>query len=1196
MAEYDQSEKGFKIFGKRIALKLTIVRQPVGGGRKKALAAANSGVAKRPRGRPKGSSYVLPKGAKLTRGRPKEVLEAFLDINPHALLRVPPSDDGLCLFKAICAAMQYAEGGANNTRDTQSLLRNERRLIARVRRLMEECRIRPGYDQYGVPALKKVQKYLQRVYPLRYRILVFGKYYGTEPFFNGNINAEHTLTLYHADGHFDAVKTPQKLFMATAYCPSCESTYDRASTHGIHCKIRCKNCCRMGAGFPSKCSNPNISEHVGCVKCYKTFQTTACFEGHVGATCNVSKRCPDCGVIFTKQHGHDCDLRWCRTHIQRDECWRRGEPTNNKHMNPLEDFDEKNYRIIAYDFECTIHEKIGPNKCLHNVNFISALVTCTRCIAKNKWKDVNNKNCEICGPCKRRTWAAWNSEQPLQDFTEWMLRGNAAMNEKAARRWRKYATYAYAHNGSKYDSHFVLQALYARQGTPPTVLSTGNKVLQICVEKKKNNARVFFRDSCLLFPMKLEKVPKTFGLTIQPKGHFPHRANREENYGKVLPHLPNLGDYIPSSMGEAERASFEQWHRENQYQKTFDLCRELEEYCINDSTILLHGLVEFRRIFGEIGQCDLFPKYLTMTGACLRIFKKRFLKPNTFHNPPNGPSPTRQSAIALRWYKWLAAEHNITIRFRDSPGGEVKIDRYWVDGYIEKAEMSSDTYTKCSVQNYDCPLCGVRERIEQGTYTLDQDIALEFHGCAWHGCPLGCFPNDVLCPNRRTSSENLQKTQMRQKYIEKKRNVAYFSLQECQLRDEIKRNERMREFFEKKCWDSSPIDPRDGFSGGRVHPTRMYHAPTADETIKYYDVCSLYPYVLRKEYPVGAGRQIFTWKDTPWTLHQAPWNPDTQNPWSQAEDLPWRGLYKVRVLPPQNLSLPVLPLKDDNRLLFPLCRTCAVESRKADHYREPACIHDVDDRAFVVTTTDVELADALEDGYTVLNFIEAWHYPEWSDDVFKGYMNEFLRTKVEASGWNKSILEAENPEAAKDEFIRTYRERGGIEIRKEMVEDKPGLRYIAKQCANSLWGRFAMRPDRSQVEIVRKVSRPTELLNDRTIDVLSVLELNEETVRVSYKYRKRMEKEDENSNIIAAIYTTAYGRTELLKYMRAVEQSHPKGDPHSRLLYNDTDSVIFVCRAGHIPIPAGRFLGEMENESLTRPLQNLFVAATRTTA
>ncbi|KAH7725153.1 hypothetical protein AAVH_07200 [Aphelenchoides avenae] len=242
--------------------------------------------------------------------------------------------------------------------------------------------------------------------------------------------------------------------------------------------------------------------------------------------------------------------------------------------------------------------------------------------------------------------------------------------------------------------------------------------------------------------MKLEKVPETFGLSVQPKGHFPHRANREENYGKILRTLPDIGDYIPSSMGATERVAFEKWHRENQRTTQFDLCRELEEYCVNDSTILLHGLLEFRRIFGEIGQCDLFPKYMTFTGACLRIFKKRFLKPNTFHNPPNGgyPGNARQSEIALKWYKWLAAEHNIDIRHRDSPGGELKIDPYSIDGYVDKAEITSAAFKKCSVEKYDCPLCQLRERIDQGAFVLDRNVALEFHGCVWHGCSLGCFP------------------------------------------------------------------------------------------------------------------------------------------------------------------------------------------------------------------------------------------------------------------------------------------------------------------------------------------------------------------------------------------------------------------------------------------------------------------------
>ena len=35
------------------------------------------------------------------------------------------------------------------------------------------------------------------------------------------------------------------------------------------------------------------------------------------------------------------------------------------------------------------------------------------------------------------------------------------------------------------------------------------------------------------------------------------------------------------------------------------------------------------------------------------------------------------------------------------------------------------------------------------------------------------------------------------------------------------------------------------------------------------------------------------------------------------------GLIKAKILPPRGLLLPVLPIKINNKLMFPLCRTCA---------------------------------------------------------------------------------------------------------------------------------------------------------------------------------------------------------------------------------------------------------------------------------
>lgn len=1161
MAEFDQSDNGIQLFGNRVAVKVTVIRQPVGAGRRK-------GSKNLPKGR-------APKAPKRQRGRPRERPEKGLNIDPNALLRVPEADDNLCLFKAVCIALAYAGTGHNKTREAQLLQGNPDRLRSAAKELMKNARIDSDSEEYGTPHLERVQDYLQRRYPNKYRILVFAKHYDTAPYFKGSYPSKHLLTLYNDAGHFHAVKSPAKLFGGRYYCDECESTYGRATHHSIRCPVRCPECCRMGYGFP--CKNPDNTPTISCNKCKKSFQTLECYDAHLGSACKDSRKCLKCGIYYATRHGHDCNLRYCKEHKEYDECWQnRSKSLRNRHIKPIDDFPDKDYRIVAYDIECKIYRKSGPNRTAHDANFLSAYVTCNKCIESGgAW---NKKHCPRCGPVKRKVFSEWQHGDVIKEFAEWVLRGDESMDDKARKKWQQYTTLAFAHNGARYDSHFILRELYNRQGVAPKVTSNGNKLIEVSLRRTKTTAAVYFRDSVLPFPMKLASVPDAFGLKIDPKGHFPHRANKEDNYGIVLPQLPDLNDYIPGSMNKKERVKFEKWHTENQYKLTFDLCKQLEEYCCNDSWILINGLIKFRERINEKARCDIFSAARTITGLCLRLYKKSHLSADTLHNLPHGGYNTheRQSREALHWLKWLAAKHGIHIQHRDSHGGEVKIERtqgkpYLVDGYITAEEFNSAKFTECNVTEYECPVCVIKQK--RKLLPSNRDVVIEYHGDLFHGCPHGCYPDDIMCPNGRTSDENLQRTRQRQVAIERIGNVEYGSIHSCQVQKELKVNAQMKEFFEQQCWDSSPLDPRDGFFGGRVHPTRMYSKPEPGEEIKHFDVVSLYPYVLRKEYPVGEAPSIITWKDLPGGLHKPP-------NWKEGKDLPYKGLYKVRVLPPKDLFFPVLPLRDDQRLLFALCRKCAEESRKASPYKDPSptdCTHSEKERAFVTTTTHIELADALDHGYRILNFIEAWHYPEWSDQVFKEYMNDFLRDKIEASGWKPSILNAPDPEAAKDAFIAEYKQREGIVIRKEHVELNPGRRSVAKLALNSLWGRFAMRPSQAVFEIVRKPSRLTELLDKKSIYVMSIIELNEESLRVEYKYKKRFEKHDENSNIVVAIYTTAYGRMELLGYMRDADH-RAGGAQGSRLLYNDTDSIIVVGPKDQIPIKVGRFLGEMEDE------------------
>ena len=105
------------------------------------------------------------------------------------------------------------------------------------------------------------------------------------------------------------------------------------------------------------------------------------------------------------------------------------------------------------------------------------------------------------------------------------------------------------------------------------------------------------------------------------------------------------------------------------------------------------------------------------------------------------------------------------------------------------------------------------------------------------------------------------------------------------------------------------------------------------------------------------------------------------------------GLIKCTILPPRGLLHPVLPYRTPENLMFPLCKTCA------DTKNQNPCTHTDQERAIRGTWCHVEVMKAIEKGYEVLKIHEVWHWEETSDELFKEYVNTFLKTKQEASGF-----------------------------------------------------------------------------------------------------------------------------------------------------------------------------------------------------
>ena len=111
-----------------------------------------------------------------------------------------------------------------------------------------------------------------------------------------------------------------------------------------------------------------------------------------------------------------------------------------------------------------------------------------------------------------------------------------------------------------------------------------------------------------------------------------------------------------------------------------------------------------------------------------------------------------------------------------------------------------------------------------------------------------------------------------------------------------------------------PVRTKQAYFGGRINAAKLYHKVSGDEQIKYYDVTFLYPF----------------------------------------------GIAKIKILPPRKLYHPVLPLKVNGKLLFPLCGTCEEKQNQ-----EKCTCTDVK-RCLLGTWCTPEIEKAVEKGYMVI--------------------------------------------------------------------------------------------------------------------------------------------------------------------------------------------------------------------------------------
>ncbi|XP_062597068.1 uncharacterized protein LOC134258520 [Saccostrea cucullata] len=858
---------------------------------------------------------------------------------------------------------------------------------------------------------------------------------------------------------------------------------------------------------------------------------------------------------------------------------------------------------------CTNCEKSWCGRLQHKPNLVVAHKTCPDCI-----NDVDismHPKCETCGMRCKICGARDKKEKcylrpPCVDtcgFRETVFRGDDTARMFCDWLFREHhkGYTVLAHNMKGYDGYFVLEYLI-ENSVIPKVIYAGSKIMYMHVERGLN---IRMLDSLNFLPMRLANLPSAFGLTEVKKGFFPHYFNTRANQRYVGPY-PAAQFYGCDTMNASDRDSFMDWYREKvETREIFDFSKELLEYCKSDVDILRKACLKFREILMTItgkeevvlgeeglervvrGGVDPF-NHITIASVCMQVFRSKFLKESWKVKLRSNGNLTEwlpalrmdgEFSISLDG-RWISArdmqDHTIeSTEFVSSPIAQVPSQGY--GPYVGQYSMVSIRWLLW-VQEEHFRLTGkqmyIRHALNEGEFNLagtkylldgycaETNTAYEFHGCFWHGCPL-CYPQqrrkNKHVRTDQSMDELLALTFKKKKYIESL-GMNYVEIWEHDFYKLLARNDSTRRFIESLDIQER-LNPRESFFGGRTNAVKLHYKAKDGEKIHYLDFCSLYPSVNKyARYPIKEPTII------------------TNN----FKDIrSYFGMVKVKVLPPRKLYHPVLPQKINGKLTFALCRTCA------EVQRQTTCACRDEDRSFVGVFCTPEIEKALECGYLVQKIYEVYHWEESTQfdlstgegGIFGEYINLFLKIKQEASGWPSWVKDEEDAM----HYLGQYLEREGIKLDRQNITKNPALRAIAKLLLNSFWGKFGQRLNMPQSTFFHEneadkffqiVSDPGKELRDFHIVSKNVLQL-------SWEHKDVNTREDYQTNIFVASFTTCWARLKLYEVLQTLDQ---------RVLYFDTDSVIFVSRPGDAEPQVGSFLGQLTSELKPGEYINEFVS------
>lgn len=923
-----------------------------------------------------------------------------------------------------------------------------------------------------------------------------------------------------------------------------------------------------------------------CHDCHRFFRSESCFQNHKeilenGSNWQVCKRYQICAMCLRFvdnlalqqcEEYHDCGERYC------SHCKSKVPFGHKCFVRKLYVKPPKRFIFYFFDIESTQNtmypeneENLNTKYFTHVPNLLVSHKVCHNCV----YIIANDFECDFCGARQK----IFEGASCVVDFLNYCTKKHPNIPKKN--------TIVFSHNGKAYDMQFITSELsFIDKNAEIKIILNGHKILKIIF-----NRFITFIDSYSIIPIGLAKFPSAFGFCNMTKFDYPIYFNTFENYDYIGP-IPDKKYYtiIKTSTNPKQLQAFHEWH--SKLQETnyiFNNREELIKYCVNDVELLRRGCTVFLKYILNLAEVNPFIGIFTLPQLAITIFKKNFLKENILGLMPYEYSLNKlpQSDLCKMWLCYINFLHeNPSERENGNIVEEVQLHDcgFFVDGYSSK---SNTVYM--------------------------------FHGCLFHMHPNCNYGKASYQRKRITEPTKIKSNQFNflytnsrfQQTIAREARVAslgysVISIWECDFYKQFMTNPKLYNMIKMHSWYKNKherLKPCDAFHGGRVECYKMHHKIKKNERIRYFDFNSMYPAVMTfGTYCIGH----------PVEVYNGEFECKNKFPISRIETS--YGLIKCSILPPNDLLIPLLPVKISGKLIFALCRTCAENCNITQK-----CEHDEKDKCLISTWSLCEVRMALKYGYKIVTIFEVWIYDTLTynpkkkiDGIFNEFQQTFIKLKIEATGWP---IECLNNDEKKLEYVRKFQEKNFIDIDPSKIKFDPSQRLIAKLICNQAYGKMAQRdrgtetvvlnnPEELQYYLnspyhkIQNIFAPNEnyiyialkhlslhdsLEFDMTEDELPIENLSKKKCRALFNTAERKRNDllhckpenaklQNSASLISAIQTTCLGRLKLFEIL------HKLGP---NLLYADTDSVFFIENINdphrYIP-PIGFCVGELTDE------------------